>query len=84
MSEKTIWLQALDDDTSATARVVYSENLDHDVKKLFKKIFNREMGCVKWFCGVPGKDRVVVWQATPWNGSRQYWLHISFSDGRFW
>lgn len=42
------------------------------------------MGIVKWFRGVPGVDRAVIWQGTPWNGPEEYWLHLSYSDGRLW
>ena len=49
-----------------------------------EKLYSKSFGAVKWWSGVPGKDVAVVWQGTPWQGSEQYFLHVSYSDGRTW
>ena len=84
MTSTTVYLQALNDKTGATARVVLGDDLDINLKALFEKIYGEVIGAVKWFAGVPGKDKAVVWQGTPYQGSEQYYLHVSYSDGRLW
>jgi len=84
MTGNIVYLQTLDDQTGATARVVQSNDLVVDLKALFKKLYAKSFGDVKWMAGVPGKDVAVVWQGTPWQGSERYYLHVSYSDGRTW
>lgn len=84
MTSTTVYLQALDDKTGETARVVLQDDFDATLKALFEKLYGKAFGAVNWWAGVPDKDEVVVWQGTPWQGSEQYWLHVSYSDGRLW
>lgn len=84
MVSKAAFLQALDDKTGETARVLISDNVQDDIKKLFEKIFEKSFADIKWGAGVPGKDPVVVWQGTSYQGTRDHWLHVGYSDGRLW
>ncbi len=68
----------------ATARVVLGDALDANLKAVFKKHYGKAFGAVKWWAGAPNKDNVFVWQGIPRQGSEQYWLHVSYSDGRLW
>ena len=79
-----IYLNGLDEHSGSTDRVLETENFNKDALRLFNKIYGKEFAGVKWFCGVPGKDVAVVFQSTPYQGSRQEYLHLSYSDLRVW
>jgi hypothetical protein len=84
MTNQTVFLVGLDEASGKAARVPSGDDLHSDLKKLFEKLFGKSFGAVKWWAGIPGKDVAVVWQGTPWQGSEQYWLHVSYSDQRTW
>lgn len=52
--------------------------------RLFAKAVPDRIRHVKWWCGVAGVDRVVVFAAVGHGGREVGYLHVSFGDQRIW
>ena len=71
-----------------TGRVHRAELFGNDTSgaldRLFAKAFPDRVRHVKWWCGVRGVDRAVVFAAVGHGGREVGYLHVSFENQRVW
>ena len=79
------YLLGLDEHVGQVHRVQIIEgDVNTALLRLFNKAFRPKIQHVKWWAGVPGVDRAVVFCGTDQTGSDRHSLHVSFSDRRVW